>query len=370
MKQLRFFLTILTVAGLAVAASRPGKNASVNAQAGSVAPAAPMLDPRSGHSATLLPDGRVLIVGGMRRNNDFYKSAELYDPMTGKFTPAGEMSIGRVGHAAVLLHSGEVLIVGGWVGHGGAASAELYNPSTGKFRTIASMTTRRARPSATLLPDGDVLLAGGTELDTPGGMASAEVFHATTLQFEPVGSMHEGRIAHTATLLLDGRVLIAGGRGASVTAATELYDPHTKQFVPTGSLRTARYKHTAGLLPDGRVLIAGGSDNRDWHGAMSSAEIYDPRTGKFTETSSLNDSRFKLPGESVQLSSGRVLVAGGSKLVEIYDPVTAKFLLVAGQLSDAWHFMTVTRLKDGEVLLTGGYPDNDHTTNQTWLYRP
>ncbi len=66
-----------------------------------------MLEARSGHTATLLPDGKVLIAGGMRRNQDFYKSAELYDPATGKFLPTGEMSIGRVGQIAVLLRSGQ-----------------------------------------------------------------------------------------------------------------------------------------------------------------------------------------------------------------------------------------------------------------------
>jgi hypothetical protein len=92
-----------------------------------------MLEPRSGHTATLLPDGKVLIVGCMRRNQDFHKSAELYDPVAGKFHPTGEMSVGRVGHIAVLFRSGKVLIAGGWIGHGCTDSAELYDPATGKF---------------------------------------------------------------------------------------------------------------------------------------------------------------------------------------------------------------------------------------------
>src|SRR5271166_2269563 len=253
MKRPRILLVVMTAAILAVAATRVRTAVPAASGVGSVNPAAPMLEPRSGHSATLLPDGKVLITGGMRRNQDFYRSAELYDPATGKFQPAGEMNIARVGHAAVLLQSGKVLIAGGWIGHGCTDSAELYDPATGKFTVIAKMTTRRGRPSATLLANGDVLIAGGADRgDTPGGIASAEVFHSATLKFEPVGSMHSGRISHTATLLNDGRVLIAGGRGDNVTATAELYDPKTKQFVPTGSLLTARYKHTAGLLPDGR----------------------------------------------------------------------------------------------------------------------
>jgi Galactose oxidase, central domain/Kelch motif len=338
---------------------------------GSVVPAAPMLSPRSGHTATLLPDGRVLISGGMRLNQDFYRSAELYDPTTGRFAPTGEMNVARVGHAAVLLRSGEVLIAGGWIGHGVTDSAEIYDPSAGKFTVIAKMICKRGRPSAALLTNGDVLITGGADRpNTAGGAATAELFHSATQSFEQVGPMHSARISHTSIVLNDGRVLIAGGRGETVTATAELYDSKTKQFTQTGSMLSARYKQTAGLLPDGRVLIAGGSDDRDWTGRLSSAEIYDPRTGKFAATSPLNNGRFKLPDEAVQLASGRLLVAGGSKQVEIYNPASGKFLVASGEISDAWHFMSETKLKDGTVLLAGGYPENDRATNEAWIFRP
>jgi hypothetical protein len=85
------------------------------------------------------------------------------------------------------------------------------------------------------------------------------------------------------------------------------------------------------LLPDGRVLIAGGSDDRDWSGKMNSAEIYDPAKQTFTAASPLNDSRFKLPREAVQLSSGQLLFAGGSKNVEAYDPASRKFLIAVAK---------------------------------------
>jgi len=369
MNRSRLLLVVLFTITFAIAAIAFRPDVSPAARVGSVTPAAPMLEPRSGQSATLLPDGKVLIAGGMRRNQDFYKSAELYDPATGKFQPTGEMSTARVGHIAVLLRSGKVLIAGGWVGQGGTDSAELYDPATGKFTLIAKMTTRRGRPSATLLAGGDVLIAGGEERDNE-SLASAEIFHANTLSFQPTGSMHHARVSHTATLLNDGRVLITGGYAGNVSSSAELYDPKAGSFTETGGLSRARCKHTAGLLPDGRVLIAGGSDSRGWNGNLSSAEIYDPHTGKFTAASSMNDSRFKLPDEAVQLASGRLLIAGGSREVEVFDPASGKFLLAAGRLNEPWHFMTETKLRDGSVLLAGGYPNDPAATTRTWIYKP
>jgi hypothetical protein len=369
MNRSRLLLVIFFTITFALAAAAYRAASTEPSHFGTVTAATPMLEPRSGHSATLLPDGKVLIAGGMRRNQDFYKSAELYDPATGRFQPTGEMNQRRVGQVAVLLRSGKVLIAGGWVGMGGTDSAELYDPATGKFTVIAKMTTRRGRPSATMLADGDVLIAGGEERDNE-ALASAEIFHARTLSFQAIGPMHHARISHTATLLNDGRVLIAGGYGDGLLSSAELYDPKNGAFTETGSLGGVRCKHTAGLLPDGRVLVAGGSNSRDWNGNLNSSEIYDPRTGKFTAASAMNDSRFKLPDEAVRLASGKLLIAGGSKEVEVYDPATGKFQVAAGQMNEPWHFLSGTKLRDGSVLLAGGYPNSSEATALTWIYRP
>jgi hypothetical protein len=368
MNRSRLLCASIIVISLVVAAAA-FRATTVTPRAGVVLPAAPMLEPRSGHTATLLPDGKVLIAGGMRRNQDFYKSAELYDPAAGKAQLTGEMAERRVGQIAVLLRSGKVLIAGGWVGHGGTDSAELYDPATGKFTAISKMTVRRGKPSATLLADDDVLIAGGEEQDNQ-SLASAEIFREKTLSFQPTGSMHHARVSHTATLLEDGRVLIAGGYADSVSASAEIYDPKTGSFTETSSLQTARCKHTAGLLPDGRVLIAGGSANRGWNGNLSSAEIYDAKTGKFGWASPLHDSRFKLPDEAVRLADGKLLVAGGSREVEVFDPAGGRFLVASGEMADARHYMSETKLKDGSVLMTGGYANNDQATAQAWIYRP
>jgi hypothetical protein len=150
----------------------------------------------------------------------------------------------------------------------------------------------------------------------------------------------------------------------------EIFDPKTLRFTLTGSLQTARYKHTAGLLSDGRVLVAGGSDERDWSGNLSSTEIYDPKTGQFTSAPSLINPRFKLPETAVTVEAGRLLVAGGSKEVELFDSGAGNFVVASGKISGPWHFMTETSLTDGSVLLAGGYGNDDQATAQTWIYKP
>ena len=114
MRRFRLFLLSMAALNLALGVMPSRTAVGAESSAGSITSTGSMIEPRSGHSATLLPDGMILVAGGMRRNQDFYRSAELYDPATGRFQPTGQMSVARVGQAAVLLKSGKVLIAGGW----------------------------------------------------------------------------------------------------------------------------------------------------------------------------------------------------------------------------------------------------------------
>ena len=288
---------------------------------------------RGGHTATLLPNGKVLLVGGGGRP-DFPESAiataELYDPDTGTFSPTGSMALPRAFHTATLLQDGRVLVVGGWqynFPNSAQATAEIYDPSTGTFASTGSMATARVMHTATLLADGRVLIAGGYS-SSQTGLASAEVWDPATGHFSPTGGLSAGRGNQTATRLGDGRVLVAGGFTAfpgGALASAEVHEPTTGSFTSVASMGAPRGDHTATMLNDGTVLVAGGFTAFPFLGTtLSSAEIYLPKTETFTPTGAMAGARGR--HVAVRLIDGDVLVAGGLssccgslRTAELYD---------------------------------------------------
>jgi hypothetical protein len=333
-------------------------------------PTGSLNEARGLHTATLLPDNKVLVAYGS--NSSAYtiatgyvglSSIEVYDPGTGTFTEiVGEDGAGIFGHTATLLPNGKVLLAGGFVNsvwdYGGSTSsngASLYDSATGEFSGTGNMTASRGGHTATLLANGKVLIAGGADQDPTGtGLASAELYDPSTDAFTQTGSMAVGRFLHTATQLQDGRVLIVGGVLTSASdpvATAEVYDPATGIFTMTGAMATARERHTATLLADGRVLIVGGTTST---ATTATVEVYDPSTGSFSVTGSMAEARTF--HTATLLSNGKVLVAGGgdeNSTAEAYDPVTGSFSTIGGmEIGRSGH--TATLLPNGSVLVAGG----------------
>jgi hypothetical protein len=264
---------------------------------------------RDGHTATLLLDGDVLLVGGETGWSNFFpilsNTADLESAASGLFEPTGNMATERESHAAVLLSDGRVLVIGGVIPSGlswqALQEAELFDPVSGTFATAANMNVARAFHTATLLSNGKVLVTGG---GYQGGGDTAELFDPATGSFTLTGRMTAARSSHTATLLPNGKVLIAGGGQTA-----ELYDPVTGLFTPIGSMAISRFWHTATMLPDGTVLIAGGSI-RYWGSETATTEIYDPATGSFSPGPSMRQGRFS--HTATLLPDGKVLFVGGA----------------------------------------------------------
>lgn len=229
---------------------------------------------------------------------------------------------------------------------------------TAIFSPTGQMTSARSLHTATKLSNGSVLIAGGYD-STTATLSSAEIYDPITGVFTPTGSMGAGRVGAEATKLRDGRVLMVGGQDASgnAIASVELYDPITGLFSSTGSLLTPRFNPTLTLLKDGRVLVAGGYEGTSQGTPLATAEIYKPKTGRFEETGSMGTPRRN--ATATRLRDGTVLIAGGYNgeavnSPELFNPRTGSFS-PTGEMSTSRRYPTANLLPGGAVLITGGF---------------
>jgi len=339
----------------------------------------PTLTPRAKHTATLLQNGQVLIAGGLELapgkgpHLQPYSIvlSELYDPIAQTSTPTGSMELPRSGHTATLLNNGKVLIYGDI--NGGSFYAELYDPASGTFSLTNSTTAiRRGGHTATVLQSGRVLVTGGWNEAYCYALSTAEIYDPDSGTFtSTTGPMQTARAEHTATLLGDGKVLITGGEsdndvcGSSDALATaELYDPATDKFtVIAAALSTKRAYHTATMLPSGKVLIAGG---KNLSGQLASSDIYDPGANTFTPGSAMPN---PWAGHTATLlTNENVLLVNGTTALS-YDSIKEMFTS-AGSLKASRTNHTATLLDDGTVLVSGGGPYSGPYLSSQEIYDP
>ena len=296
---------------------------------------APMNVMRSSHAATLLADGRVLVTGGSTVSSAAAKgyvnntSAEIYDPVANTWTALPPMSVARSHHTATLLPDGKVLVVGGEnLLYLVEPTAEVYDPAANTWTlTRLAPISPRSQHTATLLPSGLVLVAGGFDIIdgvlTP--LSTAELYdpvlHTTSttdlngvttttitggLEFTATTPMAFTHYGQSATRLADGHVVIVGGN----TSQTELFDATTATWTTQGATAATHSSHGAVLLADGRLLVVGGTQF-----AQPTAELFDPATGLWTTAARMlvirsNPTATRLPDGSVMVCGGAADVSG------------------------------------------------------------
>ena len=338
-----------------------------------IRPAQAAFTPRSAHTATLLPNRDILIVGGIGAGSvNALTSVQLLVAGTALDQTALDSvanGVARASHTATLLPNGEVLVAGGrctgsvaaTCNGGVAESVQVYNPiyncwhapiaATGRYdHTATLLKTEPAGAPATR--SGKVLLCGGTDrlgndlascdLYTP-RYAPASGADCTNADGETIDALTEhlqqGRAIHTATMLPDGRDFFAGGHtGAATpntyTTTTEIYDPTLNTFFSAYPLSQGRAYHQATLSGGGKVVITGGFDATDV--VDNGDTVTEPYPSK---------------------NSGVI------RSVEIYDPV-ADHMSYAGLMPERRMMHTTTLMGGGQIEMLGGIG------NITNAYRP
>jgi hypothetical protein len=232
---------------------------------------------RLGHTATLLADGRVLVTGGTTTGEGapggISRSAELWDPASGRFRLlARQMATGRTNHSATRLPDGKVLIVGGYTAAGTGRLAEVFDPVEETFTPVdAPGLPSRALHAAVALPGGDVLILGGENIAGTQTLSSVLRYRHATHTLQPQPDLLTPRRGAEAVATPDGAILVFGGIGADddALASGERYSP-SEGSRPLATMAAGRFGHTAVLLRGpsaGRVLQIGGWA-RGWYNPM------------------------------------------------------------------------------------------------------
>ena len=315
---------------------------SANAETGTWSSVGSMATARSYHTATLLQNGKVLVVGG----GDFRSplaSAELYDPMTKTWSNAGSMATARIKYTVTPLQNGKILFVGGGIvldKSGGRIipvnNTDIYDPVANTWSSGGDMLTAHYSHTATLLSNGKVLVAG---------QEGAELYDPVTNTWSRTGSMVNGGSGHTAILLPNGKVLVTGGGFGD----SELYNPDVNTWSSAGSMITTHGKPNVILLQNGNVLVAGGISN-----LIANAELYDSVNNTWGNAGSMATGRNNTT--ATLLSTGKILVIGDIPSGgELYDPTTNTWSSADSMVMEGRSKYTISSTLNGNVLITGGW---------------
>jgi hypothetical protein len=211
-----------------------------------------------GFTATRLDDGKVMITGGWYFDgieDEFIKECELYDPIIDEWSIVDSLSVGRLGHSATLLKDGRVLVIGGLTTNRMLESCEIFDPITRQWSFTDSLLIERGWHSAVLLQNGKVLVTGGGNLDSL-AIFTCELFDPVTEKWEIAGVTSFPHSNHTSVLLADSLILLAGG--VIGPASWEIFNPKTFSSMYVGTLPFQKYESTLHLLHDARVISVGG----------------------------------------------------------------------------------------------------------------
>jgi hypothetical protein len=316
----------------------------------------PMNQQRWHHGASLLPDGRVLVSGGLDATNNTLSSVEIYDPVTDTWTD-GPSIPKRGAHIQHTLNDGRILVAAGYTDYvnfrdTGVVSTYLFNPGLGLWIEVGSLNTAKPLSASVLCGDGKVLILGDSGTES----GKAEVFDPATESWTVTAPMNVLRRGGVLVTMMDGKVMAAGGIGGQTILGTaEIYDPSTGEWSTVAPMNVGRAFMAGSLLKDGRILVSGGST--DGFDVLTSNEIYDPATDTWSLQQPLPSGRQF--AEQITLSSGEVILAGGwinggnVHLFQSFNPTTGQWQASA-QVGESSYEHPVIQFPDDRLLSLPG----------------